>query len=471
MDRRSFLAATGAGLAAAAAPRKPNVLLIVADDLGIGGVSCYNQEQSRTPHIACIAREGVRFTQGYATAALCSPSRAGLITGRYQQRFGHEFNMGSPVRDLDEGLGLPLSEVTLADVMKEAGYATGAIGKWHLGNLPKFHPNRRGYDEFFGFRAAMRSYIRPVTSDIVVGPFTKTDTLRDLNVFDTAAPIMRNESVVSEPEYTTRAFTREALSFIERHKHHPFFLHLSYNATHVPLQAERKYYDRFGHVPDENSRVYSAMGGEMDEGIGAILAKLKNDGLENDTIVIFTSDNGCPVYTNPKGNDPLKQGKSTYFEGGIRVPFLIKYPGHINPGSVYRNPVISLDIFPTVTTAAGIHTRSKLDGVNLLPFLKSGKTGVPHEVLYWRAGSQHAIRYGNWKYYTADPSMKRLYDLSEDEGEKKNFFSQRPDMVAKLDARWKSWNTTLAQPVWKSARTSSDLENLSDDGEAFHVEY
>jgi arylsulfatase A-like enzyme len=168
----------------------------------------------------------------------------------------------------------------------------------------------------------------------------------------------------------------------------------------------------------------------------------------------------------------LKQGKSTYFEGGIRVPLIIRYPGRIAPGSTYRNPVISLDIFPTVTTAAGIrHTRSKLDGVDLLPFLKTPAAGTPHEVLYWRAGAQHAIRYGNWKYYTADPAMKRLYDLSEDEGEKKNFFAERGDMVTKLDREWKNWDAKLAEPRWKSARTSTAMEELTDDGERFRVDY
>ena len=230
--------------------------------------------------------------------------------------------MGNPLRDLDEGLGLPLSEVTLADVMKEAGYATAAIGKWHLGNQPKYHPNRRGFDEFFGFRAAMRSYIRPVTPDVVVGPFTRNDTLRDrLNLFDKAAPLMRNEAVVDDAEYTTHAFTREALSFIERHKEHPFFLHLSYNAAHVPLQALRRYYDRFSHVADENSRVYQALASAMDDGIGAILDKLRDTGLEKDTVVIFTSDNGCPTYIDPPGQRRVEAGKIHFYcEGGIRVP-------------------------------------------------------------------------------------------------------------------------------------------------------
>jgi arylsulfatase A-like enzyme len=472
IHRRTFLGVAGAGLLGAAAPRKPNIVLIVADDVGMAGVSSYYNEQARTPHIDSIAREGVRFLQSYATASLCSPSRAGLITGRYQQRFGHEFNIGSPLRDLDQGLGLPLSEVTLADVLKENGYATAAIGKWHLGNRPQFHPNRRGYDEFFGFRAAMRSYLRPVTPDVVVGPFTKTDKLRDLNVFDNAAPLMRNQAIVNEPAYTTHAFTRESLSFIERHKDHPFFLHLSYNAAHLPLQALRKYYDRFPHVADENSRVYQALGSAMDDGIGLILDKLRTTGLEKDTLVIFTSDNGCPTYVDPRGNGPLKQGKATYFEGGIRVPLMMRYPGRISPGSTYKNPVISLDIFPTVTTAAGIrHTRSKLDGVDLLPFLRGASTGVPHEVLYWRAGSQHAIRYGNWKYYTAAPAMKRLYDLSEDQGEKKNFFAQRSDMVVRLDSEWKNWNSKLVEPRWKSARTTPEMDELTDDGEKFQVEY
>ncbi len=271
----------------AAAERKPNIVVIVADDLGYADVGFQGCKDIPTPNIDALARAGVRCTNGYVSCPVCSPTRAGLITGRYQQRFGHEFNPG-PTRT-DDSFGLPLSQVTLADRLKRAGYATGIVGKWHLGFVPKYQPQKRGFDEFFGFLGGAHSYL---------------NMKADMNL-----PILRGTEPVTEQGYLTDAFAREATAFIERHKDEPFFLYLTFNAVHNPLETAEKYLKRFPSIDDPKRRKYAAMLSAMDDGIGQVLAKINELKLDDQTLVFFISDNGGPPGANSSRNDPLRGAK------------------------------------------------------------------------------------------------------------------------------------------------------------------
>lgn len=430
--KTSFLLLAAFALTLASAPaagRKPNILVIVGDDMGYHDVGFHQCPDIPTPNLDALAASGVRFTQGYVSGPYCSPTRAGLMTGRYQERFGHEFNSGGP------GGGLPLSETTLADRLKAAGYATGAVGKWHLGSEPAMHPQRRGFDEFFGFLAGAHSY------------------------FD-ASSILRGTEEVRELDYTTDAFGREAVSFIERHKAQSWFLYLAFNAVHTPMHATDDRLAKFPAVGDQRRRTYDAMMLAMDEAIGAVRKKVAEAGLENDTLVTFISDNGGPtmngVTVNGSRNDPLRGSKRTTLEGGVRVPFVVSWPGHVKPG-VFEKPAIQLDLHVTALAAAGVEVKPdwKLDGVDLLPFLAGAKTSSPHEVLYWRFGEQMAIRSGDFKLVRYDGNADtnsgrrepvtaaKLYNLAADIHEDRDLAATMPDKVKELQAVWDAWNATL----------------------------
>jgi arylsulfatase A-like enzyme len=410
--------------------RRPNIVVIVADDQGYAEAGCYGNKDVPTPHMDSLARNGIRFTDGYVSCPVCSPTRAGLMTGRYQQRFGHEFNPG-PAQQADSEFGLPLSQVTMADCLKAAGYATGIVGKWHLGFEPKYHPLKRGFDEYFGFLGGAHAYL-------------------DGDGRPRQGSILRGTEPVGENEYLTDAFTREAVAFIERHHEHPFFLYLAYNAVHAPLQASPKYYDRFANIADPKRRTFAAMLSALDDGVGAVLGKLAKAGLDENTLVFFISDNGGPTRQTTSRNEPLRGFKGQVLEGGIRIPYMVQWKGHLPAGKTYRQPVISLDILPTAVGAAGGKLpEAKLDGVNLLPYLKGEKAEPPHEALFWRFGQQSAIRKGQWKLVKVGNQPLELYDLASDIGESSNLAEQKPDVLKELEAAWKQWNSQLAEPRWK----------------------
>jgi len=411
------------------AKKRPNIVVIVGDDMGYADIGCHGCKDIATPNIDSIAQNGVRFTNGYVSCPVCSPTRAGLVTGRYQQRFGHEFNPGAPREGTKEDVGLPLTEVTIANVLKSAGYATGIVGKWHLGNVPHFHPLKRGFDEYFGFLGGSHSYTDPGLGS--------------------ANPIMRGTEPVNEKEYLTDAFTREAMSFIERHKDKPFFLYLTYNAVHSPLEVPERYKNKFEKTSDPKRRVYAGMMTAMDEGIGKVLGKLRDLTLEEDTLIFFVSDNGGPTGNNGSNNSPLRATKATVYEGGIRVPFMIQWPRRLKGGKVAEIPVIALDILPTAAAAAGaqIPKDRKIDGVNLLPYISGEKKGTPHEMLFWRMGQNHAIRKGNWKLVTM-AGETALYDLAADIGESKDMKAEKPDIVQELQKAFEKWSKDMAEPLW-----------------------
>lgn len=430
MQRRQFLqsALAAASLAQSQAARRPNIVLIVADDLGYGGIGAYGERELPTPHIDSIAANGVRYTSGYVSCPVCSPTRAGLMTGRYQQRFGHEFNPG-PAQDANDTFGLPLTEITVADRLKKLGYATGMVGKWHLGYRPDYHPLKRGFDEFFGFLGGAHSFVDPLG--------------------DRANPILRGTEAVDEKEYLTDAFAREAVAFIERRKGGPFFLYLPFNAVHAPMQAAQKYLDRFASITDPLRRTHAAMISAMDDGVGRVLDALKKNDLTGNTLVFFISDNGGPTQVNTSRNRPLSGVKGQVREGGIRVPFLMQWPGKIRAGTVADHPVIALDIHPTAIAAAGgkLDTAMKLDGVDLVAHLNA-KT-APHEALYWRFGEQHAVRKGDWKLADVAGEAPQLYNLAKDVGEATNLAGSEPGKLAEMQKAYDAWNAQLVEPLWK----------------------
>jgi len=437
MNRRDFLKSISVAAAAPALPAatagKPNIVLIVADDLGYGELSCQGAKDISTPNIDSIARSGVRFTNGYVSCPVCSPTRAGLMTGRYQQRFGYEFNPG-PEEQAEDEFGLPLTETTIANRLKSLGYATGMVGKWHLGYKPECHPMKRGFDEFFGFLGGAHQYL-------------ETSARR-------TARIMRGTEIIAEKEYLTDAFAREAVAFIDRRKAAPFFLYLPFNAVHAPLEAIEKYLDRFASVTDLRRRTFLAMQSAMDDAVGRVLSKLRQEKLEENTLIFFISDNGGPTLSTSSGNGPLRGYKGMVLEGGIRVPYMVQWKGRIPAGKISDQPVISLDIHPTAVAAAGgsIPASAKLDGVNLLPHLAGKAAGQPHEALYWRFGTQAAVRKGNWKVDMLAGAAPQLFNLAEDIGEAKDLASAQPEKLRELKAAYDAWNSQLAEPKWRTRR-------------------
>ena len=412
-----------------AADRKPNILLILADDLGYGELGCQGNAQIPTPNIDSLARNGVRFTNGYVSAPVCGPSRAGLMTGRYNQRFGFEFNLGAA------GAGLSLKEKTMADRLKAAGYATGMFGKWHLGYTPDNRPTRRGFDWFYGFLPACRSYqCRP-------GEFGKS--------LQGDAP--------KPSHYTTELFASESAAFIDRHRDEPWFVYLPFNAVHASPQGGRKlipqdagpYRDRFPNIADGQRRIFAGMLSGLDDGVGVVLAKLRELKLEENTIVIFLSDNGGPTWQTTSSNVPLRGSKGDVLEGGIREPFMIQWKGHLPAGTVDGRPVISLDIQPTALAAAGASPDASLEGVNLLPYLatKQMAAAQPHDTLCWRYGRKHAVRMGDWKL-TDQGDGAKLYNIASDIGEKTDLAGKNPEKLSELQAAYEKWNAHNIPAKW-----------------------
>jgi len=441
------LAALGQSSVGAEA-KKPNILLIVADDLGYGELSIQGNPQIPTPHIDSLAHSGVRFTSGYVSGPYCSPTRAGLQTGRYQERFGHEFNPG-PAEASSTNFGLSLDEKTIGDRLHAAGYVNGWFGKSHLGYLPQYHPLKRGYDEYFGFLGGAHDY------------------------FDAAGdahnPIFRGTNSVDNMGYTTEVFGDEAIKFIEKHKTESWFVYLPFNAVHAPLEAPKKYTARFDRVEDKKRKTFAGMLSALDDAVGNVLAKVHELGQDENTLVIFISDNGGPTASTTSGNGPLRGFKAQTWEGGIRIPYIVQWKGHLPAGKVDDRPVIQLDILPTVLAAVGVTAKPewKLDGVNLLPYLTGENSGAPHEDLFWRFGGQLAIRKGDWKLVKA-PGIAanpedwggskattdgaELYNLAQDIGEKTNLAAQNPEKVQELAADWNKWNAELVDPKWRPAR-------------------
>jgi arylsulfatase A-like enzyme len=445
----SLAAAVLLAAPAAAADKKPNVVVILSDDVGYGEFGFQGNKEIPTPNIDSIAKNGVRFTQGYVAATYCSPCRAGLLTGRYPTRFGHEFNEGGPTGK-NNRFGLPVEEKTMADRLKALGYATCAVGKWHLGGGPQFIATARGFDEFYG--------------TVANTPFFNPPNFIDTRVSPDVTPVKDDKF------YTTDAYGERAVDWIGKQKGKPFFLYLPFNAQHAPLQATKKYLDRFPNIADEDRRTFAAMMSAMDDAVGKVLARIREMGQEENTIIFFLSDNGGPTKKTTAGNKPLRGFKATTLEGGIRVPFCVQWKGKIKPGQTYEHPIIQLDILPTVLHAAGARPDAPgkpLDGVDLLPYLTGENSGKPHEVLYWRFGAQWAIRKGDFKLVASSidgVDKVLLYNLQDDVGETKDLAAAMPEKVKELKADWDKWSSEQEKPRWVPMKKKKK-DGKDDDGQ------
>ena len=431
---------------------KPNIIIILTDDQGYADVGFNGCKDIPTPNIDRIAKSGVVFTNGYVSYAVCAPSRAGLITGRYQDRFGYSRN---PLyRPFDASIGLPLTEQTLPELLKQNGYNTMGIGKWHLGVHEKFRPWNRGFNEFFGFLGGGHRYL-PEEYTIVNQDSAKNEGE------SYRTKLIRNQKLVEESEYLTDALSREAVSFIERNKQQPFFLYLAYNAPHAPLQATPKYLSRFDHIKNPKRKTYAAMVSAVDDGVGTVLDKLQQLNLTENTIVIFLSDNGGPETDNGSDNGPLRAGKGSLFEGGIRVPFAMQWPSQIKANTKYEQPVISLDIFATIAANIGKASapKNELDGVNLLPFLKGAKQGSPHEYLFWRQFDQKnyaVLHQSGFKEVILRDSSFTLYNLKADIEEKTKFDDSK--MMSTFEQQRKKWEANTVAPLFYGLNQEEQYE-------------
>lgn len=467
----SFLSAATslafAGLCQAA--DKPNVIVLLADDLGYGELSCQGNPEIPTPHIDSIASNGVRFSNGYVTGPNCSPSRAGLLSGRIPTRFGYENN---PIgeRNEDPSIGFPASEVTIAETLLDAGYVTGIIGKWHLGGTAAYHPFRHGFEEFFGFTHEGHYFVPPPWEG--VSTMLRRKTLpgggtegrwvgekglsyhkwpRNEPDYDANNPIIRGGQPVEESEYLTDALTREAVDFIDRHDDKPFFLYVPYNAVHSPLQGANAYMKKFSHIEDLQRRIFAAMLANMDDSVGDILKQLRKSGLEEDTIVFFLSDNGGPTKELTSSNLPLRMGKGSMYEGGLRVPFMVQWKGTLPAGKVYDKPVTSLDIYATAAANAKADAPENIEGVDLVPYLTGKNSGRPHQTLFWRQGGKSGLRHGDWKLVRMSNNKNakwELYDLSKDISEENDLANSNPERVAELVSIWVKMNDEMSDPMF-----------------------
>ena len=428
-------------------PRQPNVLLIFADDLGYADAGFQNQSKDvETPNLDRLAADGAIFTAGYVTAPVSGPSRIGLLTGRNQQRFGYHDNVAPYVREEGIEQGLPLDVQTFANYFRDAGYRTGMVGKWHDGDDQKFWPHNRGFEEFYGFNNGATNY------------FVGEDNLK--TYVDTPYySIYRNDELVPDfDEYLTDRFGNEAADYIQRHKDEPFFLYMSFNAVHDPMDATEEDLKRFAHIEDENRRTLVAMVSAMDRNVGRILDKVDDLELAEDTLIFFLSDNGGKVTGNNSVNyslnTPLRDQKGTMWDGGIRIPFTVTWKGTIPAGQALHEPVSALDILPTSLTAAGVEVQSEwqFDGVSLMPYLMGETAQMEDRFLFWDSARSMAVRDRDWKLIVPNKLMKnprpQLFNISEDIGEKNNVIARFPEEAERLQQAFDQWDEKNEPQKW-----------------------
>ena len=424
-----------------AASRPPNVVIIVADDLGYRDLGCYGCTDFDTPHLDALAASGVRCTSGYVSHPYCSPSRAGIVTGRYQQGFGHEHN--PPYLEEDEEIGIDAGTRLLPDLLREAGYETGLVGKWHLGAGPPFRPGARGFTDFFGFLGGGHHYF-------IAKP--------DGREYD--GPLWRDAAPIDTvPTYLTDDLTAEAEAFIDRHVEAPFCLMLMYNAPHAPDHVTDQYLEMVADIEHPGRRRYAALVRGVDEGVGRVRARLSEAGLIEETLVVFVSDNGGR--RGSSDNRPLRGNKGWLHEGGVRVPFILSRPGTVAAATTYESPVSALDLLPTALAAAGIERPAGLDGVDLRPHLAEPNGPPPHPTLYWRVsgGEGYAVRDGDWKLvHDVGMNAPELYDLANDIGEDHDLATERPAVVGRLTRAYLRWVEGLETPRWTEGHTRNTTE-------------
>jgi arylsulfatase A-like enzyme len=418
---------------------RPNIIIILSDDLGYAGLGCQGGRGISTPNIDSLAQDGTRCTNAYASAPVCAPTRAGLMTGRYQNRFDYETHTGSTGRQVKEDIGVPTAEIFFPEILQKGGYRTAIIGKWHLGINEKYRPHSRGFDEFFGFLAGDHDYYD-------WGPRS-------------ANPIYRNTKIQEQPprgrEYLSEVFSEEAVSFIERNKARPFLLYLAYNAVHTPLEVPDKYTRHLPRTMKRKQRKVVGMTEAMDAGVGKVLGALRDNHLQENTLVVFFSDNGGNPRIGEGINAPLSGGKGQLKEGGIRVPFILRWPARVPAGKIYSQPIISLDLFATALGAAGQQPPGdrEIDGVNLLPYLAGARPGPPHEFLFFRYLKSYAARKGPYKL-AIDKGLGRLalYDLEADIAEKRDLSDKMPETAQNLKRALENWESRMARPQAKGTK-------------------
>jgi arylsulfatase A-like enzyme len=443
------------------AQEAPNILLIVADDMGYGDLSCYGSLQIQTPNLDRLAANGVRCTDGYVSGPVCAPSRAGLLTGRYGSRFGFEHNLSRPKPLQPEYAGIPLDEPLLPQRLKNLGYRTGMVGKWHVGeSVPEHHPNARGFDFFFGMLGGSHAYWPTLEKNRLLINDAKPTSIRT--------------------PYLTDWFTLEAMDFIRGAGHaetadpnRPWFLYLSYNTPHGPMQAKESDLAKYAHIQNKTRRIYCAMQDCMDQNIGKILSLLETSGQLENTLIVFISDNGGSVEVSHAVNAPLRGTKGTFLEGGIRVPTIYHWPAKLKP-AVYSEPVIALDFLATFLAVAGgqapaVGVRQEragrkkkhgpiYDSVDLIPYFTGEKMGPPHETLYWRMALRGAaVRDGDWKFLRPNSQPAQLYNLADDLSETNDLIQKHPDIAARLLAKLNDWEGRLeSNPLFISDPSWSD---------------
>ena len=425
--------------ALARAADKPNIILIYSDDHGWADLGVQGSVQDiRTPNLDALARDGVRFKRGYVSAPQCVPSRAGVITGRYQQRFGVEDNGKGP---------LPLAELTIAERLKPAGYTSCQIGKWHLEAPPERKARKGGSEEPADAAKAGQSF-QPWTQG-----FEEYYT-GSMNTFAASHDLQGNTLPDAPKQLTDKRFrcvwqADAAISFIDRHQRDPFFLYLAFFTPHVPLESPEPWFSKTPADAPKERRQALAMIAAMDDGIGRIRGKLHAAGIDKNTLIFFIGDNGAPLKEgawNGSLNLPLTGEKGMLTDGGIRTPFLAAWPGKIKAGQTFEAPVINLDVAATAMALAGLPQDAKLDGVDLMPYMLGEKTGNPHDALFWRWRSQAAVRADHWKYILLGKDERYLFDLDSPEGETKNRITDFPEIAADLEKKLLGWNARLPPP-------------------------
>ena len=428
---------------AAAEPERPNVLILVSDDQGYHDAGFQGSSEIKTPHLDRLARSGIRCTNGYASHPFCSPTRAGLLTGRYQARFGHEYN---PVYDpLDSREGLPLSQRLLPSYLHAAGYRTGWVGKWHLGSSPSHLPSTRGFEETYGFVGGGHRYQN-------WEPNGRQYTL----------PLTRQGKPLEEvPSHLTTAFGAEAAAFIRRHSPEPWLLYVAFNAPHTPHEPTAEREARFATITNPARRRNLAQISLLDDAVGAITAALRDSHQAERTLVFFVGDNGGSVQ-NGGDNSPLRGQKGALDEGGVRVPYLVSWPQHLPAGDTFDAPVSTLDIFATALHVAGVPLPDDriYDGVNLIPHLTGKPSEPPHQELYWRLqqknGASLAMRSSGWKLIRPAAGPLELYDLSTDVGETKNLAAEQPEVARQLNQALTIWNAQLVEPAFPGSSVKNE---------------
>jgi arylsulfatase A-like enzyme len=461
--------------------RPPNVVVILADDLGWndltfagGGIA---GGAVPTPRIDSIAREGVSFSAGYAGNATCAPSRAAIMTGRFATRFGFEFTPAPKAfmrliahwskdaerpplyfaeREKDvpplADEGLPPEEITIAELLRTRGYRTLGLGKWHLGESPRFRPDAQGFDEYLGFYAGASMFLDPHDPASVnsVQDFDPIDAFLWANLI---FAVRKDGGPRFAPNaYMTDYLADEAARAIAANANRPFFLYLAFNAPHTPLQATKADYDALAGIADHRLRVYAAMIRALDRGVGKVLDALAEQGLAENTLVLFGSDNGGAAYVGlPELNRPYRGWKTTFFEGGVRTPFFARWPARLPAGGTFDAPVAHVDVFATAAAAAGVALPADrpIDGVDLVPYARGERQGAPHEALFWRSGHYRMIRVGDWKLSVSErPPRTWLFDLASDPTERRDLSSGRPEKVAELRARLDALDAEMVAPAW-----------------------